>query len=92
MTIQKRQYTNATVYKFKTKLVINGEPSTDKALNIVGIFNHGKSVQIIQRFWTDSPDGTEVILRQSQDMYYIERGIHLKSETIKIITQLLLDQ
>jgi len=44
MTVQKRHYNNATVYRFKTTLVINGEPSNDKALNIVAIFNHGKSV------------------------------------------------
>jgi len=92
MTVQKRQYGNATVYRFKTTLVINGEPSNDKALNIVAIFNHGKSVQIVQRFWTDNSDGTEIILRQSQGMCYIERGIHLKPETIKIITQLLRDE
>jgi len=49
-------------------------------------------VQIVQRFWTDNPDDTEIILRESQGMYYIERGIHLKPQTIKIITQLLLDQ
>lgn len=103
MTVQKRIYNNATVYRFKTDLLTDGKLSGQKALNIVSIFNDGKSMAIYQRFWTDRPDPNERVLRKcqttfwdsnrelrnSQEMYYIERAICIKPETLQIINQII---